>query len=1480
MGFPTQMAARKAYLSNYEKGWKGLGNITQMSMDEFKQWTKGDTTIPAAKAEVKELTPKQKNKGLPESIQPNDITGLAQAYAKAGLKYEDFASGVKGFYAESLSDYVHKGTKNLKIDEVKKLTGGKTLGAWYRSVTKPQAPAKKSAIEGMHKVPEPIEQQKIEPSPEEVKQRIKPAEVRRKAERRDESRTEPGRRKADRRQDVARREKIAVMTPEEQYAAIYRHDLTGLHNRRAFNEDLPRAKALISIDVDGLKAVNDNLSPSTGDELLIKVANALHEVSDNAYHISGDEFYLLGENIQELIQEVKAAQKLLATQGVSNDKGNLNGIGFSFGVAEKGGKAGKDEADAAMKQDKADREAAGLRGVREGIPNNMKFTAKGLAALKAKKEALAKQKNQPRKDSDIENAPGAKYKGLRESGKLPQVATPRAEARQQSLPKRQQGEVVRRETIIKDLEKSFGMKIYQGRVKGKTRLGFHRKTNNEVRIKTKNDLEVTAHEVAHWIDDRYPAFSKIYKQEPYKTELEGVSYDAAKLNEGFAEFMRLYMTQETEAVARAPKFYDKFQQIIKEVGIKDAINRVQTDMHAWYEQGALNRLKSKIGKPKNNISAWFRDITDQWGDKVLLNVFDSLQGIKIAERELTGNIQDADLSPYKNARLVAGSRGVAKAVFEHGTIGWDENGDIVFTGDGLRKVFEPVADDIDNTFLYFIVKRAKELRGQGRENLITDDEIAAGLALGEANPAIKTAHEEYKKFTSRMMDFYEQSGLFSHEGRKAMEKMNQEYVPFHRIIEAATGEKIGASTPFKRLTGGTGNLNDIMDNITYSTSALIHAALINRAKQLTYGMIEKSKNGAKFATIIPKDTHAAQINKEQVLDSFVKGILGITYWKYKQLSEIGQGNPEMDQVLDLLESNMDDFATFFTFGHIPKGANIDTVMVNGERQVYEIADPIFLKSMQAFGPKSVNLALRIAGGFKGLLTRAVTTMPDFQIPNLLRDSFAAYTMSKGRMIPVVDSVRGLVDRLKSDNVYWEFMANGGGFSSTVHGETMRRDLEKFYVKKGINPLTVLHSPKKLMDKWEEINSAFEYGTRLAEYKKIREKGGSKREATLGGREISTDFAMRGTSDFLRTFTTMVPFMNARIQGLYRMAREMSETKGKMGLIGENAAQFALRGITAITLPTLALYFLNRDDDRYKELPDWVKDLHWVILPPGQDEAILIPKAFETGQIFATIPERSIELYETHNGKKFADSMLFVTMQAFAMDPTPQIIKPGVSLAMNRKWTGAPVIPEDLQGLEPMLQYRPWTPETLIQLGKYTNTSPMKMEELIRGYFGSMGIYALAASDYLINDRTTGAKPEMRLDQVPLLRRFIRQQPYRGTQYETDFYKLLPEVKKITRSFNELQKRALEGDAEKYMKSDERKKLFALADSTERLRSYISDLNKQIRLVQQDKTMSAKEKRIKMNELQRQKNELFKQASTQMDPRKLQEIKREIHRGME
>jgi diguanylate cyclase (GGDEF)-like protein len=73
--------------------------------------------------------------------------------------------------------------------------------------------------------------------------------------------------------------------------------LTGLGNRRTFSERIesttPGHTALIAIDVDNFKAINDNRGHEAGDEVLIEVSKALSAVlraDDQLFRTGGDEF--------------------------------------------------------------------------------------------------------------------------------------------------------------------------------------------------------------------------------------------------------------------------------------------------------------------------------------------------------------------------------------------------------------------------------------------------------------------------------------------------------------------------------------------------------------------------------------------------------------------------------------------------------------------------------------------------------------------------------------------------------------------------------------------------------------------------------------------------------------------------------------------------------------------------------------------------------------------------------------------------------------------------------------------------------------------------------------------------------------------------------------------------------------------------------------------------------------------------------------
>lgn len=72
-GFPDMESAKQAYLSNYEEGWQGLGNITEVSKEDFKAWidsSKRKTKPFAEYTSVKKQDDTQTKKPTEENAAP------------------------------------------------------------------------------------------------------------------------------------------------------------------------------------------------------------------------------------------------------------------------------------------------------------------------------------------------------------------------------------------------------------------------------------------------------------------------------------------------------------------------------------------------------------------------------------------------------------------------------------------------------------------------------------------------------------------------------------------------------------------------------------------------------------------------------------------------------------------------------------------------------------------------------------------------------------------------------------------------------------------------------------------------------------------------------------------------------------------------------------------------------------------------------------------------------------------------------------------------------------------------------------------------------------------------------------------------------------------------------------------------------------------------------------------------------------------
>ncbi len=135
---------------------------------------------------------------------------------------------------------------------------------------------------------------------------------------------------------------------EEQLTHQALHDpLTNIANRALFQNrvdhalaKLPRANsqlAVLFLDLDNFKAVNDSLGHAAGDKLLVSVAERLQDclrTTDTPARLGGDEFAVLCESVHRVDEAVMIAERILAVfrQPFMID-GKETFVGTSIGIA-------------------------------------------------------------------------------------------------------------------------------------------------------------------------------------------------------------------------------------------------------------------------------------------------------------------------------------------------------------------------------------------------------------------------------------------------------------------------------------------------------------------------------------------------------------------------------------------------------------------------------------------------------------------------------------------------------------------------------------------------------------------------------------------------------------------------------------------------------------------------------------------------------------------------------------------------------------------------------------------------------------------------------------------------------------------------------------------------------------------------------------------------------------------------------------------
>lgn len=959
------------------------------------------------------------------------------------------------------------------------------------------------------------------------------------------------------------------------------------------------------------------------------------------------------------------------------------------------------------------------------------------------------------------------------------------------------GRAVSRREIIDSINNLFNQRIKTGRLGTKNAKGWYNPNSDVIRTGVYGDIPTMMHELGHYIDN-HNGFSSIPK---FDTELLGqvkkrfgTSYDnldvAGKRKEGYAEFFKDYVSDRAKAKQDFPEFYKHFKETIeRDKALNGIVNKLSKLTHEWHKQSSADRIKGSISFERTSKAE--RIITDakdgnikdtikRVANDVYTKAIDELNPLREMVEEvehITGEKVAFKDNPFMQAWLFRGWVGKAEEFIKRGR-----------PEKGVRS-FEDIIKDIPQKehkdfSAYLVALHDLDLHRNGQMATFTLKEDLAAVKQYEKNPTFKSAAKDIHRFQDYMLAELVNNGILKVETYHLLRYKYPNYVPFFRDFSAESMDGffssskgfVNVANPIKRFKGSTRDIIDPLESIVKNTYQF-------------YNAIERNHVGVTFAKLAKK--------------------------------------PGIGTIVEEVRGDRPAKSTDNTF----------SVWVKGKKVVYETT-PELAQTMKMMNKDTSNFITKILQYPASWLRAGSTVTAGFAITNALRDTISAGVFSKHGFLPVVDTFRGLAHFLKKDQLYWDYVKSGGAHAAMV---SLDRDYLSGHLRELFSRKSTLSKvARNPMEVLRAISEATEVATRLGEFSNARKgytglysrltktnlKPKSLGEASIASRDITIDFSRTGTHT--KTANKVVAFFNATIQGGDKLVRAWRDDPKGM----------TIKSTLFITLPTIALWYLNKDNSAYQELPQWEKDTFFHI--PAGDKFIKIPKPFELGLLYGTTFERMLQYFDDkstdRNGVGFK-GLGDRAIDTLLPDVLPTALSPIWEWWSNySKFRQRNIVPQSQEKLPDKLQYGSNTSMVARKIGDTFNVSPYKVDNTIMGYGGNLARLGLD-----ITDAISGAnekRPTKGVTELPEIRRFFAK-PYQSSDSVQRVYDDFKEQEKLHNELKLTGQRPEGYDPKLYNKLKNAQNSFKA-------------INKASKKIIDSETMSSDTKREKLDKLNIQK----------------------------
>jgi len=772
-------------------------------------------------------------------------------------------------------------------------------------------------------------------------------------------------------------------------------------------------------------------------------------------------------------------------------------------------------------------------------------------------------------------------------------------------------------------------------------------------------------------------------------------------------------------------------------------------------------------------------------------------------------IAQLDQNAYMLARMSKGSDGTLEAALLYGRpFLRDGVPDVDVKEGGFAKVLAGLQGEHDRFLMHVAAQRAENLKAQGKENLFSDQDITSLKTLNDGlMPDGSSRKQAYAKALAQLNSFNEsvllmakESGLIDQDAYDLMR--DQPYVPFYRLME----EEGGLQGPsFSKGLTNQKAWKKLKGGTEQLNADLLQNMLLNWGNLYA----ASARNRAALATMDAADKMAVA---------------------YKVPSDT-------------------------------KGAA--KVMRDGVTEHWMVEDPYLLEAISALNYQASPLMKPLAKA-KQWLTLGVTVNPTFKVRNLIRDVVSSMAMADLSYNPAANVAKGWKLTARDSQVYASILASGGviKFGTQEQTDRARKQVAKLSgVMLDQNGAQKLWSQvKALYAVYDEFGDRTENINRAALYDRLIAKGHNHAEASFMARDLM-DFSMGGSAPVVRFLTQSVPFLNARLQGLYKLGRSAKEDPRRFATVA-----------MAVSMASLGLLAAYADDEDWKRREDWDRDSYWWF--KIGETAYRIPKPFEVGAI-GTLAERTAEAMfsEEMDSKRFMERISHMVSQTFAFDPMPQAFKPLLDIYANKdSFTGRAIESQADQRLRPEDRYNERTSEVArflgqvglpdparLMKGEYAGLSPKQIDHLLRGYFSWMANSSTVASDMLLRNTVVdrGESPALRLKDMFLVGNFAEGLPSGSSRYVSAMYE---QAKSVEQAYAAYRDALASGDHAKASEiMDSSGELIRSRGAVNTATKLLAQLNSQAKRVQADTYMSSDEKRERLTRIEQRRHEIAKRV---------------------